>query len=197
MLRRLPLLPTLVVLAAVAVMIRLGFWQLDRMHQKEALLTRYAAAAASEFTIPLPKTEADRLAHLYEPATAICARVVSQEMIGGRDRAGNPGWVQVANCQDPDGLAFTVAIGWSNRPAIAVWRGGPLHGQIGSGGRDKTRLVADFGKAGLKTVARPDPANIPNNHLSYAVQWFLFALTALVIYALALRKRLAGGGADR
>ena len=31
---------------------------------------------------------------------------------------------------------------------------------------------------------------MPNNHLAYAVQWFLFALTALVIYAIALRKRL-------
>ena len=30
---------------------------------------------------------------------------------------------------------------------------------------------------------------IPNNHLSYAVQWFLFALTALVIYVLAVRKK--------
>jgi len=29
----------------------------------------------------------------------------------------------------------------------------------------------------------------PNNHLSYAIQWFFFAATALVIYVLALRKR--------
>ncbi len=30
---------------------------------------------------------------------------------------------------------------------------------------------------------------MPNNHLSYAVQWFSFAATALIIYALALRRR--------
>jgi surfeit locus 1 family protein len=38
--------------------------------------------------------------------------------------------------------------------------------------------------------ARPDPNDIPNNHLAYAVQWFLFAGVALVIYALAVRKRM-------
>jgi surfeit locus 1 family protein len=43
-------------------------------------------------------------------------------------------------------------------------------------------------------LARPDPRDIPNNHLAYAVQWFLFATVAAVIYALALAKRLAGPG---
>lgn len=51
------------------------------------------------------------------------------------------------------------------------------------------RLVADPAAAGLVPLAKPDPRDLPNNHLSYAVQWFLFALTALVIYALALRRR--------
>ena len=32
---------TLVVLAAVAVMLRLGFWQLERKAEKEALIARY------------------------------------------------------------------------------------------------------------------------------------------------------------
>ena len=44
-------------------------------------------------------------------------------------------------------------------------------------------------QAGLTQLAAPDPRDVPNNHLSYAVQWFLFAVTALVIYGLALRKR--------
>jgi len=52
------------------------------------------------------------------------------------------------------------------------------------------RLVADPPMAGLEASARPDPSELPNNHLSYAGQWFLFALVALVIYGLALRKRL-------
>jgi surfeit locus 1 family protein len=35
----------------------------------------------------------------------------------------------------------------------------------------------------------PDPRDLPNNHFSYAVQWFLFAATALVIYGIAVWKR--------
>jgi surfeit locus 1 family protein len=50
-------------------------------------------------------------------------------------------------------------------------------------------LIAAPAQAGLEPLAAPDPANVPNNHLSYAVQWFFFAATALLIYALALRKR--------
>ena len=38
MIRRIPIFSTLLVLAAVGVMIALGFWQLDRRAQKEALL---------------------------------------------------------------------------------------------------------------------------------------------------------------
>jgi surfeit locus 1 family protein len=38
-----------------------------------------------------------------------------------------------------------------------------------------TRLVADPPLAGLAANAAPDPSDIPNNHLAYAVQWFLFA----------------------
>ena len=42
--KRVPVIPTILVLLAVAVMIRLGFWQLDRMHQKDAQIASYTAA---------------------------------------------------------------------------------------------------------------------------------------------------------
>ena len=48
---------------------------------------------------------------------------------------------------------------------------------------------ADPALGGLEANALPDPSDLPNNHLSYAVQWFAFALTALVIYAMVLRRR--------
>jgi surfeit locus 1 family protein len=63
---------------------------------------------------------------------------------------------------------------------------------IAEGIASPARLFSDQPLARLELSARPDPKDIPNNHLSYAVQWFLFAATALVIYAIALRKRLAG-----
>ena len=42
---KLPIIPTILVALAVATMIGLGIWQLDRKKQKEALLASYAAAA--------------------------------------------------------------------------------------------------------------------------------------------------------
>ena len=50
-------------------------------------------------------------------------------------------------------------------------------------------VVADPPLAGLEASATPDPHDLPNNHLAYAGQWFFFAVTALVIYWLALRRR--------
>ena len=50
--------------------------------------------------------------------------------------------------------------------------------------------------AGLEPLAAPDPRDLPNNHLAYAGQWFFFALTALVIYILALRRRSTRARAD-
>ena len=44
MIRRLPIIPTIIVLAAVVTMIGLGIWQLQRARWKYGLIARYAAA---------------------------------------------------------------------------------------------------------------------------------------------------------
>ena len=54
-------------------------------------------------------------------------------------------------------------------------------------------LVADTAVPGLTANDTPSLDSIPNNHLAYAVQWFLFAGIALVIYMLALRRRMRKG----
>ena len=51
------------------------------------------------------------------------------------------------------------------------------------------RLVAASAPPGLEPSAEPSLSSIPNNHRFYALQWFAFALIALVIYGLAVRKR--------
>ena len=52
------LVPTLLILLAVAVTIRLGFWQRDRAHQKEGIearITRYESAPPQTVTkAPIP-----------------------------------------------------------------------------------------------------------------------------------------------
>lgn len=190
MIRRLPLVPTLLVLAAVAVMIRLGFWQLDRLHQKEALLARYAAAAGMSAEVPFPQTPQAAEPVLYRHARVDCVKVASVTTVAGQNAKGESGLVEAADCDLADGGKARVVLGWLQSPQPVAWSGGQVAGIVAPG----PRLVADPPQAGLAANAVPDPASIPNNHLSYAVQWFLFAAVALVIYALAVRKRLADPG---
>jgi surfeit locus 1 family protein len=189
--RRVPIVSTIVVLAAVATMIGLGVWQLHRKAWKEALIARYERAQEASAEVPWPGGPGEFEAALYHRSRVNCATVTGIGAIAGRSAAGQPGWAHIAHCRLPGGGAAEVALGWSNDPAPAHWRGGPVGGWVA--GSDKgVRLVASPPQAGLAQLARPDPRDLPNNHLSYAVQWFLFALTALVIYALALRKKWRG-----
>lgn len=188
MLRRLPILPTIVVLIAVGVMIRLGLWQLDRMHEKEALLARYAAAPTMSADVPFPKDEKAAEPLLYRHSRIDCRSVTAVTTKAGHNLKGENGQAHYATCALAEGGTAQVVLGWSRDPRPAAWRGGQVMGTIAPG----PRLVADPPVAGLEANARPDPSDLPNNHLSYAVQWFLFAGVALVIYLLAVRKRLAG-----
>jgi surfeit locus 1 family protein len=190
--RRLPVLPTIVVLVAVGIMIRLGLWQLDRLQEKEALLEHYASGTASDELVAWPDNEEEAEERLYRRTRLDCASVGSRSAIAGKNVRGEAGVAQVATCNIADGGKALVALGWSSDPAAAIaWQGGEVTGIIAPG----PRLIADPPLGGLEANAVPDPSEIPNNHLAYAVQWFLFALVALVIYGLAVRKRLAGGGA--
>lgn len=188
MIRRLPLVPTLLVLAAVVVMVRLGFWQLDRMAQKEALLTRYEAARNLSAEVPWPRDAAEADERLYRRASLDCARPSSPSTTAGQDAGGKAGVVHTVDCPLAAGGSAKVVLGWSRDPADVPWTGGRVSGWIAPG----PRLVADPPLAGLAASKAPDPAELPNNHFGYAVQWFLFAVTALAIYGIAVRKRLAG-----
>lgn len=187
--RRVPVLSTLVVLAAVALMVSLGVWQLHRLQWKEALLADYAAAQHSGAEIAWPSKDVDE-ALFYHRAYLTCAGVTNHSSMAGRNTAGESGMAQTAQCVLPGGGTALVVLGWSQQPNDALeWQGGEVHGTIAPG----PRLVADPPLAGLQANARPDPSEIPNNHFAYAIQWFFFAATALAVYAIALRKRLRAG----
>jgi cytochrome oxidase assembly protein ShyY1 len=90
---------------------------------------------------------------------------------------------------------MAVEIGWSKNPnAGHDYKGGPVSGIIAPDSVSRMRLVATAPGPGLEPSARPSPDSIPNNHLSYAIQWFLFAAAAALIYVLALRLRQRGEG---
>jgi surfeit locus 1 family protein len=82
-----------------------------------------------------------------------------------------------------------VVLGWSQSPDTVAWKGGFIAGTVVPTGELGFKIVADPPRAGLEANAKPDPGDLPNNHLAYAVQWFFFAATGLVIYVLALRRR--------
>ena len=188
MTRKVPVLPTILVLAAVATMVALGFWQLDRMRQKEALLARYEGARTMLAAVPWPADAQAAQRHLFRHAQLDCRRVLALSSRAGTAADGRKGWAHIARCAIGGGREADIAIGWSERPGAPEWQGGTVEGVIAPG----PRLVAGRPVAGLAPLAPPDPAMVPNNHLAYAGQWFFFAITALAIYWLALRRRWRG-----
>lgn len=183
---RIPILPTLLVLAAAGVMVWLGFWQLRRLDEKEAMLAHYASARTTSAEVEWPRDKSAQENLLYRHARIDCAGATNRSSMAGHNAAGESGMAQTAECVLADGSKALVVLGWSRMPmAGGDWNGGTLHGVIAPG----PRLVAVPPVAGLEANAIPDPSEIPNNHFAYAIQWFLFAATALVIYALALVKR--------
>jgi cytochrome oxidase assembly protein ShyY1 len=194
-LRKLPLIPTLIVAAAVATMIALGFWQLRRAAEKDALLERFRAAQnLPPMSFPTGPIHEDRLP-LFRHATGLCLRPVAKRSTAGRNRAGEPGYSQIIDCTTgAEGPGMSVELGWSKNPSVAInWPGGLVSGIIAPDSRMRMRLVAATSPPGLEPSAPPSIEQIPNNHRSYAIQWFLFALIAVVIYSLALRGKLKAG----
>lgn len=189
--RRIPIVATIVVLAAAAIMVWLGIWQLHRKAWKEAEIARFERAQSSGAEVPWPASPAEYEGALYHRSRINCAVVTGMAAIAGRSADGQSGWSHIAHCALPSGAMADVALGWSNDPAAAPWHGGPVTGWV-IGSAKGIRLIASPPQAGLVQLAKPDPTDVattPLGHLSYAIQWFAFATTALVIYALALRKK--------
>lgn len=184
--RRWPIVPTLVVLAAAATMVALGFWQLDRLGQKEAMIADFSRNAQSSSVVDLTSlADADRLA--YRRVRIACAQPTDWNAVAGRSADDVAGYVHRYLCHAGKPAVFA-DIGWSQAPRDPSFAGGEVTGVLVRLG-DDYKVVASEGIAGLQPIARPDPHDMPNNHLAYAVQWFFFALTALVIYVLALRRQ--------
>jgi surfeit locus 1 family protein len=183
--RRVPIFATIVVIGAVLTMIGLGIWQLQRRSEKEALIARFEAAAHDAAEVPYPiddKAEAS----WFRRSRISCGRVLSLTTVSGTAASGQKGLAVRATCTDGAfGEPVTIDLGFTREMVTPQWDGGEVAGVIAPG----PRLVADPAVAGLQPLAKPDPGSLPNNHLAYAGQWFFFALTALVIYVLALRRR--------
>ena len=190
MTRKLPLIPTVLVGLAIAVMIGLGIWQLQRREEKEALLATYHAAAGRP-PIGWPAVPPKEPLPLFRHATGNCLQVAGFRTAAGQNQKGEPGSLIIADCRTgAEGPGLAVELGWSKNPnAGQAFRGGLVSGVIAPDKVSRMRLVAATPGPGLMASAPPSPDIISNNHLSYAIQWFLFAGIAVTIYWLALRQR--------
>ena len=187
---RWPVIPTIIVALAVATMVGLGVWQLQRKGQKEALVARYEAAAGLP-AVTWPAVPDPSSLPLFRRSSVMCIRVIKIESVSGSNASGKAGFAHVASCQTggAEGPGARVAIGWSERPQSPKWGGGLVSGLIAPDGRQLIKLVSSDAPAGLEILAPPSPSQIPNNHLLYAIQWFTFAIAATIIFVLAVRKR--------
>ncbi|HEX6374183.1 MAG TPA: SURF1 family cytochrome oxidase biogenesis protein [Allosphingosinicella sp.] len=200
---RFPLIPTLLVAAAVATMIALGLWQLRRADEKEALRVRYERNLALP-AIALPRAAVADEALLYRRAAAFCLEVTGWRTTGGKAASGKGGTRFIADCRTgAEGPGFAADMGVSADPrAKPAWRGGEVAGRIvaepsraglierltGKAPPPRPMIVAERPAPGLEASA-PPRAEVANNSLFYAFQWFFFAAAAAIIYLLALRRR--------
>jgi cytochrome oxidase assembly protein ShyY1 len=196
MTKRLPIIPTIIVAAAVALMIGLGIWQLQRAKWKEGVVANYARAERLRpISFPTVPVRDDDLP-LFRQATGNCLRVAGHRAVAGENRAGDPGYVQIVDCATgAEGPGMSVEVGWSKNPNAKVnWNGGLVSGVIVPDRRTRMRLVAGGAPPGLEASKVPDVnsanAVTPTGHRGYAATWFSLAAIAMIIYAFAVRGRL-------
>jgi surfeit locus 1 family protein len=228
-------LVTLLVLAVAAVCVRLGFWQISRLHEKQALNAALRSALVSTPVVmdarPLPL---DRVRGLRVEARGRYdgGRHI---LLSARSNAGSPGVDVVTPLLFPgDSSAVLVDRGWLYSADAATARPAdyPEPGEVtvlgvaeslrrGSGGAplrllppdptvrisarwlDLDSLAGRFPYALAPYVLRQLPGRgVPgrplrraphaydeNMHLSYAIQWFLFAVILLGGSAALARSR--------
>lgn len=193
--KRLPWVATSLVALACATMIGLGIWQLQRAQWKDALLAEYETARLLP-PMAYPAMPDPKALPLFRRAIGQCLFVTDWQPTSGRNLKGESGWVHIAACRTgAEGPGMFVVAGWSRSPKAPFWVGGIASGTIAPDSKHLIRLVSDTALApGLEIAAPPDVAEIPNNHLAYAVQWFLFAGIAAIVFALALRRRNEASG---
>ncbi len=221
---RFTLWPTLFTVPAVLVMIGLGFWQVERMVWKNALIeSRNAALVAAP--VPAPDTlEAAKPLDFHRVRVAGVFEHDKELYIGAYDARGfsgfqivtplrledgrhlliNRGWVPFDN-KDPKtreegqttGTVTVTGIlrldapptGWiipKNRPGSNFW----FYVNIAAMAETKAvdQVMPYFIEADIAATPARFPIGgqtriaLPNDHLQYAITWFLTALTLLVIY---------------
>ena len=204
----------------LAILLTLGTWQLRRREWKHALLARIDAAEAAPgvplTADPAPFTKVRVTGTLRPNATALYGaevrdapggnEVLGAQMLAVLDRDAGPvlvdrGWVDTAAVPaSPPGLVtidgfvrppeHAGALSAKDDPSTRrFWTLDPVPIGAALGVAVPAYTVVALGPPGLPDPAREMPRP-PDNHLNYALTWYGFALTLLIIFALYARKAL-------
>jgi surfeit locus 1 family protein len=207
---RFPIAATLLTLVMVPVLIGLGMWQLQRRVWKAELKAELAAApnlpplSARDFATAL----ADGTSLQYRRAHLDCrpGTVKPYDLKGGESATGDSGFLVLVDCGDPalrhgEGPGVVVVAGWNQRPDQST----PIVVNTAFDGvvidqpyakdpaRPQYMLIPRTAVPPLAPSLMPAPGDLPDNHLSYAIQWFSFAAILGVIYLIYLRRWQRGG----
>lgn len=209
--KRVPILPTLVVLLALGTLVWLGVWQLQRREWKRDLIAQLEAAPKlpllepADFTAAMNGTQSIQ----YRRAELPCSpgTVLPYDVKGGSSAGGNSGYIILVSCRPNRKPPDIVAVaGWTMRPdAVSVpimvdtvFKGLVIEHPYGDApGRPQFMLIPDTAVPPLQLSQRPDPGGLPDNHLSYAGQWFGLAAALVAIYGVWLRRRMVAAGRPR
>lgn len=210
-----------VVLAALCV--RLGFWQLHRLHERRARNARVAAARAlPPVELPAAGLPADALAERRVRARGVYDWA-HEHVWHARSYQGAPGVTLVTPLRLADGSWLLVDRGWApsadayhvdsphfREADSAVIQGLAEPAPRDRGDADPRRLADSLGGAVQPVVVQllpgdtnarlplglvrwPAPQLDEGPHLSYTVQWFSFAVIILVGTFVLLRKQAREG----
>ena len=210
-----------VVLAALCV--RLGFWQLRRLHERRARNGGVAAARAlPPIDLPAGGVAVESLAERRVRATGVYDWA-HEHVWHARTYQGAPGVTLVTPLRLPDGSWLLVDRGWApsadayhvdgahfREADTALVAGLAERAPRDRGDADPRRLADSLGGVVLPVVVQllpgdanarlplglvrwPAPELDEGPHLSYTVQWFSFAVIILVGTFALLRKQAREG----
>lgn len=200
-----------VTLAIVAVLVAAacvvaGIWQLDRLAQRRAR----NATLAARLALPPFELRAGTSADSARQRRVVARGVydfTAERTWPGRSFEGTPGVALITPLRLPDGTAVLVDRGWVpspdafrvdhaayREPDSAVIQGIAFVPPRGRGDVDPSGFLPFVIQLGTPEPIRglprrwPAPAFDNGPHLSYAIQWFSFALIALVGTAVLIRR---------
>lgn len=212
--RRLPLL--LAAIPALGLLLALGTWQVQRLHWKNALLARIAAAEAAPAALlaepPVPFARVRVTGRFDHAREALLGLEVRGPVLGARlltpllrDGAApvlvDRGWIPVERGTParPEGeVTVEGFVHPGDRPGLFSARDDPAGRRFYT--LDPPAIgaaiglpVAPYAIVALGPPGSPDPARaLPrptNNHLGYAITWYGLALALAGVVAAALLRR--------